>query len=151
MIQFKTSTGWAIPIKEFDPIQQKSLHARKYDNKVIKDLDKITVYYPEILFQNVARKNADGTIDLIIDSGAAMELNSGFLPKRYYKAVQVKKSKSLLGGNKWEHVKIWQVSEKEIVDSFDQSLSISSVEEVLEMLIKRNINYFGKVEASIIQ
>jgi len=80
-----------------------------------------------------------------------MELNSGFLPKRYYKAVRIKKNKSLLGGDKWEYIEMWQVREKEIVDSFDQSLAISTVEEVLEMLIKKRINYFGKVEPSIIK
>jgi len=151
MIQFKTPQGWSIPIKEYDKIQNKNLKEIKFHNRQIKDFDKLTAYYPEIQFKNVARTNADGTIDLIIDSSVAMELNSGFLPKRYYKAVRIKKNKSLLGGDKWEYIEMWQVREKEIVDSFDQSLAIPTVEEVLEMLIKKRINYFGKVEPSIIK
>lgn len=142
MFVLKTKTGYAIPIKEFDKIQKKNLKSIKYDKLCIQDMDKLSAYYPEILFKNVSRRNSDGSMDIIIDSGVANEIHTGFLPKRFYKALRVKKEKGLLSSEKWSYIDIIQVSEKDIIGDFTQSQNISDVEEILEVITKKGVKYF---------
>lgn len=141
MIQFKTPEGWAIPIREFDKIQKKNLKGIKYDKKQIAEMGKLTAYYPEVLFKNVTRNNSDGTLDIIVDSGVATEFHTGFLPKRFYKALRMKKDKGLLS-SKWNYLDIIQVSESEIIKSFDSSVSIDEAEKIIEASIKKGVKYF---------
>jgi hypothetical protein len=142
MFVLKTKTGYAIPIAEFDKVQKKNLESIKFYKKIIKDFDKLTAYYPEVLFKNVSRMNSDGTMDIIIDSGVANEIHTGFLPKRYYKALRVKKDKGLLGFQKWSYIDMIQVPEKDIIADFTQSQSIAEVEEILEAITKKGVKYF---------
>ncbi|WP_339012263.1 hypothetical protein VNN36_09155 [Lactococcus garvieae] len=137
-----TKTGYAIPIAEFDKVQKKNLTSIKYDKLCIRDMDKLSAYYPEVLFKNVSRLNSDGTMDIIIDSGVANEIHTGFLPKRYYKALRVKKDKGLLGFQKWSYIDMIQVPEKDIIADFTQSQSIAEVEEILEAITKKGVKYF---------
>lgn len=143
MLVLKTKKGFAVSIKEFDKIQKKNLRSIKYDNKTIVDVEKLSAFYPEVRFKNVSRTNDDGSIDLIIDAGVSNELPTGFLPQRYYKALQVKKEKGLLGGERWNYVKMFQVSEEEILARFHESLPIKEVEAILEAMVKKKVNYFG--------
>lgn len=147
MITFKTKTGYSVPIKEYDKIQKKNLTEIKENQLQIKDFGKLTAYYPEVIFKNISRTNEDGSIDLIIDSGAANELNTGFLPKRSYKALRIKKEKGLLGTEKWKYIETVQLFENEIVKDFYGSLPISDIEEILEMTIKKNIHYLDHAAA----
>ncbi|KXT63137.1 hypothetical protein [Lactococcus sp. DD01] len=142
MFVLKTKTGYAIPIVEFDKVQKKNLESIKFYKKIIKDFDKLTAYYPEVLFKNVSRLNSDGTMDIIIDSGVANEIHTGFLPKRYYKALRVKKDKGLLGFQKWSYIDMIQVPEKDIIADFTQSQSIAEIEEILEAITKKGVKYF---------
>lgn len=142
MFVLETKTGYAIPIAEFDKIQKKNLRSIKYDKLCIRDMDKLTAYYPEILFKNVSRINSDGTIDIIIDPAVANEIHTGFLPKRYYKVLRVKMDKGLLGSKKWSYVDMIQVSEKDIVAEFTQSQDIAEIEEILEAITKKGVKYF---------
>ncbi|MDG4968259.1 hypothetical protein [Lactococcus lactis] len=141
MIRLKTPQGWSIPIKEYDKLQKKNLKEIKYHNRQIKDFDKLTAYYPEVLFKNVTRNNSDGTLDIIVDSGVATEFHTGFLPKRFYKALRMKKDKGLLS-SKWNYLDIIQVSESEIIKSFDSSVSIDEAEKIVEASIKKGVKYF---------
>lgn len=143
MLVLKTNGGYAVPVEEFHKIQQKNLKSIKYDEKTIVGVEKLSTFYPEIRFRNVSRTNEDGSIDIVIDAGVANELSTGFLPKRYYKALQVKKEKGLLSGVKWNYVKMFQVSEEEILARFHESMPIKEVEAVLEAMVKKKVNYFG--------
>lgn len=143
MLVLKTKNGYAVPIEEFHKIQQKNLKSIKYDEKEITDFKNLSAYYPEIKFKNVSRKNEDGSIDLIIDAGVANELPTGFLPKRRYKALRVKKEKSLLGSTKWNYIDMLQVSEEEILARFHDAMPIEEIEAVLEAMVKKKVNYFG--------
>lgn len=143
MLALKSNGNFAVPIEDFDMIQKKNLKSVKYDKRQIADMDKLSTFYPEIRFKNVSRVNSDESIDIIIDAGVANEIHTGFLPKRFYKALRVKKEKGLLGGEKWNYVKKFQVSEEEILARFHESLPIKEVEAVLEAMAKKKINYFG--------
>ena len=143
MLVLKSKSGYAIPIEEFDKIQKKNLESVKYDDKTIVGVDELSTYYPEVRFKNVSRKNDDGSIDIVIDAGVVNELPSGFLPKRYYKALRVKKEKSLLGKDKWNYVSMIQVDEPEILARFRDSLAIKEIEQILMAMIKEGVNYFA--------
>lgn len=142
MLAMKSKSGYAVPIEEFDKIQKKNLQKVKYEKKQIAEMGKITTFYPEIRYKNVARVNDDDTMDIVVDSGVANEIHTGFLPKRFYKALRVKKEKSLLS-SKWSFSDIVQVSEKEIISQFNQTLPIKEVEAILEVTIKKGVKYFG--------
>ena len=144
MIMFELSGGrYAIPVKELDKIMKKNLSSIKYDGKEIPDVRKLVAYYPEIRFKNVSRTNDDGSIDIIIDSGVATEFHTGFLSKRFYKALRVKKEKGLIGLAKWKYVDMIQVEDKMVIGTFIHTLPIDEVEEILEAMIKVKVNYFG--------
>lgn len=142
MLALKTNNGYAVPIEEFDKVQKKNLRAVKYDKKQISDLDKISTFYPEVRFKNVSRENSDESVDIIINASVVNEIHTGFLPKRFYKALRVKKEKGLLG-SKWNYVDMIQVSEADIISQFKQSLPIEEVESILEVITKKGVNYFG--------
>lgn len=142
MLALKTPDGWAIPIKDFHEVQQKNLLSIRNDGQQIKDFDKLSAYYPEVRFKNVARKNDDDSFDIIVDAGVANEIHTGFLPKRYYKAIRVKKEKGLLG-SKWNYLDMIQVAEKDIISQFGQSLPIEDIETILGAMTKKGVNYFG--------
>lgn len=146
MFVLKTQNGYAVPIDAFDEIQKKNLKEIKFNGRQITDFDNLTSYYPEVKFKNVCRENEDGTIDLIIDAGVANEIRTGFLPKRFYKAIRIKKEKGLLGP-KWnfKNIDIIQVNESEIVQlngGFNSSLSIDDVGNILEAITKKGVKYF---------
>lgn len=143
MLVLKTKAGYAVPIEDFHKIQQKNLTSIKYDEKTIVGVEKLSTYYPEVRFKNVSRTNEDGSIDLIIDAGVKTEFPTGFLPKRFYKALRVKKEKGLLGKDRWKYIDMLQVSEPEILSRFIESVPIKDVEKVLEAMIKEGVNYFG--------
>lgn len=143
MLALKTATGWAVPIKNFHEVQQKNLRAIKNRGEQIAEMGKLSAYYPEIRFKNVARYNADESVDIIIDAGVANEITSGFLPKRYYKAIRVKQEKNLLGSVKWTFIDTIQVAEKDIISQFDQTLPIEDIETILGVITKKGVNYFG--------
>ena len=142
MLALKTPNGWAVPIQDFHEIQQKNLRAIKNRGEQIAEIGKLSAYYPEIRFKNVMRVNDDESIDIIIDAGVANEIHTGFLPKRYYKALRVKKDKGLLG-SKWSYLDTIQVAEKDIISQFGQSLPIKEVESILGAITKKGVNYFG--------
>lgn len=142
MLAFKSENGYAIPIEEFDVIQKKNLQKVKYEKKQIAELGKISVFYPEVRYKNVARANDDGSMDIVIDAGVANEIHTGFLPKRFYKALRVKQEKGLLS-SKWNFIDIVQVSEKDIISQFNQMIPIEDVEQILEASIKKGEKYFG--------
>ncbi|MGX2947195.1 hypothetical protein [Enterococcus alishanensis] len=142
MLALKTKEGFAVPIQEFDKVQKKNLHAVKYEKKQIKDIDKISTFYPEIRFKNVSRTNSDESLDIIIDAGVVNEIHTGFLPKRYYKALRVKKEKGLLS-SKWSYVDNIQVSEADIISQFNQTVPIDEIEAILEVITKKGVKYFG--------
>ncbi|MDT2484128.1 hypothetical protein [Enterococcus avium] len=143
MLAMKTSSGYAVPIKDFDMVQKKNLRAVKYDKRQIADMEKLSTFYPEIRFKNVSRVNSDESIDIIIDTGVANELHTGFLPKRFYKAIRVKKEKKGLLGFKWSYLNTIQVSEADIISQFNQTVSIDEVEAILEATTKKGVKYFG--------
>lgn len=143
MLVLKMGKNYAVPVEKFHKIQQKNLKSIKYDGREITDFKRLSAYYPEVQFKNVSRTNEDASIDIVIDVGVANELSTGFLPKRYYKALQVKKEKSLLGGVKWNYVKMFQVSEEEILARFHESMPIKEIEAILEAMAKKKVNYFG--------
>lgn len=142
MLALKTPKGWSIPIQDFHDVQQKNLRSIKNRGEQIAEMNKLSAYYPEIRFKNVARFNDDGSVDVIIDAGVANEIQTGFLPKRYYKAIRVKQEKGLLG-SKWNYLDTIQVAEKDIISQFGQSLSIEDIETILGAITKKGVNYFG--------
>lgn len=142
MLALKTPKGWSIPIQDFHDVQQKNLRSIKNRGEQIAEMNKLSAYYPEIRFKNVARFNDDGSVDIIIDAGVANEIQTGFLPKRYYKAIRVKQEKGLLG-SKWNYLDTIQVAEKDIISQFGQSLSIEDIETILGAITKKGVNYFG--------
>ncbi|MDT2685815.1 hypothetical protein [Enterococcus gallinarum] len=142
MLALKTPKGWSVPIQDFHDVQQKNLRSIKNRGEQIAEMDKLSAYYPEIRFKNVARFNNDGSVDVIIDAGVANEIQTGFLPKRYYKAIRVKQEKGLLG-SKWNYLDTIQVAEKDIISQFGQSLSIEDIETILGAITKKGVNYFG--------
>ncbi len=142
MLVLKTPKGWSVPIQDFHDVQQKNLRSIKNRGEQIAEMDKLSAYYPEIRFKNVARFNNDGSVDVIIDAGVANEIQTGFLPKRYYKAIRVKQEKGLLG-SKWNYLDTIQVAEKDIISQFGQSLSIEDIETILGAITKKGVNYFG--------
>ncbi|EOH86709.1 hypothetical protein [Enterococcus pallens] len=141
-LKSKNGNGIAIPIEEFDKIQKKNLQKVKYEKKQIAELSKISTFYPEVRYQNVARVNEDDSMDIIVDSGVSNEIHTGFLPKRFYKALRVKKEKSLLS-SKWNFIEIVQISEKEIISQFNQTVPIKEIEQILEAITKKGVKYFG--------
>nr|WP_308545503.1 hypothetical protein [uncultured Lachnoclostridium sp.] len=142
MLALKTPKGWSVPIQDFHDVQQKNLRSIKNRGEQIAEMNKLSAYYPEIRFKNVARFNDDGSVDVIIDAGVANEIQTGFLPKRYYKAIRVKQEKGLLG-SKWNYLDTIQVAEKDIISQFGQSLSIEDIETILGAITKKGVNYFG--------
>jgi len=144
MIKFQTANGKiAIPIEEYDKIQNQQLREIKFNKREIVDFDKLTAYYPEVRFKNVVRKNDDDTFDIIINSSVAREINTGFLSKRFYQALKMKKTKGILGSESWSFVDKFQATEKEIVNEFVDEFPISEVEHILNATIKKGVNYFG--------
>lgn len=142
MLVLKTEAGYAVPIEEFHKIQQDNLTQVKYNGQTIVGVDKLSTFYPEIRFKNVSRVNSDESIDIIIDAGVANEIHTGFLPKRFYKAIRVKKDKKLLS-SKWSYIDTIQVSEADIISQFDQTVPIKEIESILEATIKKGVKYFG--------
>nr|DAV18280.1 MAG TPA: hypothetical protein [Caudoviricetes sp.] len=142
MLALKTKKGYAVPIDEYDKVQKKNLKTVKYEKKQIRDFDKLSTFYPEVRYKNVARDNDDGSVDIVIDAGVANEIHTGFLPKRFYKALRVRQEKGLLG-SKWTYVDIVQVSEKDIISQFNQMVPIEDVGEILEVITKKGVKYFG--------
>lgn len=142
MLVLKTKSGYAVPIEEFHKIQLKNLTSIHYDKKTIVGVDKLSTFYPEIRFKNVSRTNEDGSIDVIIDAGVVNEFSSGVLPKRFYKALRVKKEKGFMGSAKWRYVDMLQVTEAEVISRFLENLSIKEVGEILEAMVKAKVNYF---------
>ena len=143
MLAMKTLSGYAVPIKDFDMVQKKNLRAVKYDKRQIADMEKLTTFYPEIRFKNVSRVNSDESIDIIIDAGVANEIHTGFLPKRFYKALRMRKEKGLLGSVKWSHIDTIQVSEADIISQFNQTVAIDEIETILGVITKKGVKYFG--------
>lgn len=143
MLALKTNGGYAVPIKDFDKVQKKNLESVKHDKKQISEMSKLSTFYPEIRYKNVSRVNSDESIDIIIDAGVANELSTGFLPKRFYKALRVRKDKGLLGSAKWSYIDTIQVSEADIISQFNQTVPISEVETILEVITKKGVKYFG--------
>lgn len=143
MLALKTKGGHAVPIQDFDMIQKRNLQKVKYEKKQIAELDKISTFYPEVRYKNVARANDDDSMDIVIDAGVANEIHTGFLPKRFYKALRVKNEKGLLSSNKWNFIDIVQVSEKEIISQFNQTVSIKEIEQILGVITKKGVKYFG--------
>lgn len=139
----KTLSGYAVPIKDFDMVQKKNLRAVKYDKRQIADMEKLSTFYPEIRFKNVSRVNSDESIDIIIDAGVANEIHTGFLPKRFYKALRMRKEKGLLGSVKWSHIDTIQVSEADIISQFNQTVAIDEIETILGVITKKGVKYFG--------
>lgn len=142
MLALKTNGGYAVPIEEFDKVQKKNLRAVKYDKRHISEMDKLSTFYPEIRFKNVSRVNPDDSVDIIVNAGVVNEIPTGFLPKRFYKALRVKKEKGLLG-SKWNYIDMIQIPEADIISQFNQSLPIKEVESILEVITKKGVNYFG--------
>ncbi|EGP5709388.1 hypothetical protein DQ181_09605 [Enterococcus faecium] len=143
MLALKTRSGYAVPIEEFDKAQKKNLRAVKYEKRQIADMNKISTFYPEIRYKNVSRTNGDGSLDIIIDAGVVNEIPTGFLPKRFYKALRVKKETGLLGSTKWSYVNTIQASEADIISQFNEFVPISEIESILEVISKKGVNYFG--------
>lgn len=143
MLAMKTLSGYAVPIKDFDMVQKKNLRAVKYDKRQIADMEKLSTFYPEIRFKNVSRVNSDESIDIIIDAGVANEIHTGFLPKRFYKALRMRKEKGLLGSVKWSHIDTIQVSEADIILQFNQTVAIDEIETILGVITKKGVKYFG--------
>ncbi|MDT2491646.1 hypothetical protein [Enterococcus avium] len=143
MLAMKTLSGYAVPIKDFDMVQKKNLRAVKYDKRQIADMEKLSTFYPEIRFKNVSRVNSDESIDIIIDAGVANEIHTGFLPKRFYKALRMRKEKGLLGSVKWSHIDTIQVSEADIISQFNQTVAIDEIETILGVITKKGVKYFG--------
>ena len=142
MLALKSNGGYAVPIKDFDMVQKKNLKAVKYDKRQFADMDKLSTFYPEIRFKNVSRANPDESIDIIIDAGVANEIYTGFLPKRFYKALRVKKEKGLLS-SKWSYIDTIQVSEADIISQFNQTVAIDEIEAILGVITKKGVKYFG--------
>lgn len=142
MLALKSNGNYAVPIEDFDMIQKKNLKSVKYDKRQIADMDKLSTFYPEIRFKNVSRVNSDESIDIIIDAGVANEIHTGFLPKRFYKALRVKKEKGLLS-SKWSYIDTIQVSEADIISQFNQTVAIDEVEAILGVITKKGVKYFG--------
>lgn len=142
MLALKTKSGYAVPIEEFDKAQKKNLRAVKYEKRQIADMNKISTFYPEIRYKNVSRTNGDGSVDVIIDAGVVNEIHTGFLPKRFYKALRVKEERGLRG-SKWSYIDTIQVGEADIISQFNEFLSIATVESILEVISKKGVNYFG--------
>ncbi len=142
MLALKSRSGYAVPIEDFDKIQKKNLQKVKYEKKQIAELGKISTFYPEVRYKNVARVNDDDSMDIVIDAGVANEIHTGFLPKRFYKALRVKQEKGLLG-SKWAFIDIVQVSEKDIISQFNQMIPIKDVGQILEVITKEGVKYFG--------
>ena len=142
MLALKSNGGYAVPIKDFDMVQKKNLKAVKYDKRQFADMDKLSTFYPEIRFKNVSSANPDESIDIIIDAGVANEIRTGFLPKRFYKALRVKKEKGLLS-SKWSYIDTIQVSEADIISQFNQTVAIDEIEAILGVITKKGVKYFG--------
>lgn len=139
MIVFKTKKGYSVPVNGFDNVQNKKIAE-------IKGFGKLTAYHPEVLFKNISRTNKDGSIDLIIDPSAANELDTGILPKRAYMALRIKKENGESNSKKWQYIETVRLLESDIVKHFYETLSISDVEEILEMIKKKNIHYLDNME-----
>ncbi|MGM0341681.1 hypothetical protein [Enterococcus sp. AZ007] len=142
MLALKSKNGYAIPIEEFSEIQKTNLQKVKYEKKQIAELNMVSAFYPEVRYKNVARVNEDDSMDVVIDAGVANEIHTGFLPKRFYKALRIKKEKSLLS-SKWNFIDIVQVSEKDIISQFNQTISVKDVEQILGVITKKGVKYFG--------
>lgn len=148
MLVFQYPNGnIAMPIEEYDKLQKKNLERIKYKGEHIPDLEKVSVYYPEIRFKNVVRENEDGTFDVIINDACVNAIPSGFLPKSFYNALRMRKltKKNLLVGEKdvWEFIEVLHVSEREILGTFTSNMEISEIEHILEATIKKGVRYFG--------
>lgn len=148
MLTFQSKNSTAVPVESFDRVQRANLESIKYKKQKIQGVEKLSTFFPEIRYKNVVRHNEDGTIDLIVDAGVANEIRTGFLPKRFYKAIRIKKEKGILG-SKWDfkNIELIQVSEAEIVQiekGFDQSLPIEEVENILAGIAKqkKGVKYF---------
>ncbi|MBO0459541.1 hypothetical protein JZO77_22650 [Enterococcus hulanensis] len=142
MLALKSNDNYAVPIEDFDMIQKKNLKAVKYEKRQIAEMGKLSTFYPEIRFKNVSRVNSDESIDIIIDAGVANEIHTGFLPKRFYKALRVKKEKGLLS-SKWSYIDTIQVSEADIISQFNQTVAIEEIESILGVITKKGVKYFG--------
>ena len=64
------------------------------------------------------------------------------IPKRFYKALRVKKEKGLLS-SKWSYIDTIQVSEADIISQFNQTVAIDEIEAILGVITKKGVKYFG--------
>lgn len=147
MLAFTQKNGnVAVPIENFDKLQQENLRSIKNDGLGMTEFSRLSTFDPQIRYKNVARKNEDGSIDVVISATVVDEISSGFLPKRAYKALHFKKKEkaSLLSTSGYTDFNIITVSSTDIISQFNQSLSVEEVDDVLvESITKGKVNYFG--------
>lgn len=147
MLAFAQKNGnVALPINDFDKLQQENLRSIKNEGLGMTEFSRLSTFDPEIRYKNVARKNEDGSVDVVISPTVVDEIPSGFLPKRAYKALHFKKKEkaSLLSTSVYTDFNIITVSSADIISQFNQSLSVEEVDDVLiESITKGKVNYFG--------
>ncbi|AXH73412.1 MAG: hypothetical protein [Caudoviricetes sp.] len=145
MLAFQQANGKvAIPMSDFEILQQKNLKSIKHDGLGMVEFNRLTTYNPDVRFKNVMRKNEDGTFDVVIDASVYDEISSGFLPKRAYKALRFKKNSKMLSTSVYSDFNIISVSSSDIISQFKDSLTVDEIETLLiESIKKGKVNYFG--------
>lgn len=147
MLAFTQKNGnVAVPINDFDKLQQKNLRSIKNDGLGMTEFSKLSTFDPAVRFKNVARKNADGSMDVVISPTVVDEIPSGFLPKRAYKALHFKKKEKngLLPTSGYTDFNIITVPSTDIISQFNHSLPVEEIDNVLvESIKKGKVNYFG--------
>ena len=147
MLTFAQKNGnVAMPINDFDVLQQENLTSIKNKGLGMTEFSRLSSYDPAVRFKNVARKNADGSYDVVISPTVFDEIPSGFLPKRAYKALHFKKKDKLnpLSTSVYSDFSIITVLSADIISQFQESLPVEEIDNVLvESIKKGKVNYFG--------
>jgi len=147
MIGYELSNGNVVaPIQEYDRLQEKNLKSIKHEGLGMTEFSKLSTFDPEIRYKNVARRNPDGSIDVVISASVVDEIPTGFLPKRAYKALHFKKKEKLnpLSTSAYADFNVITVSSADIISQFKESLSVEEIDNVLvESIKKGKVNYFG--------
>jgi len=136
----------AVPMREYEKVQEENLKTIKYDQKEITDFKKVSAYNPSVRFKNVMRKNEDGSFDIIIDPSVHDEVPTGFLPLRAYKALHFRKREKnplMPLTSVYTDFNIITVSSPDIISQFNLALDIKEVETLLEESIKKGVKYYG--------
>ncbi|PZL70121.1 hypothetical protein CI088_15850 [Enterococcus plantarum] len=136
----------ALPIQEYDKLQQENLKSIKYEGMGMTEFNKLSSFDPDIRFKNVARRNPDGSVDVVISASVVDEIPTGFLPKRAYKALHFKRKEKLnpLSTSAYADFNVITVSSADIISQFKESLPVEEVSNVLvESIKKGKVNYFG--------